>query len=164
MRSLWKDPAAELATVFPASCIEMLGAVMSKPKVIRLLVDSLAREMSLDGDHTEGMIGELLRLERQMSSAIRGGVALPYLEVCDAPRLVGAIGLAPGGVEFDSSDGQPTRLVFLMLVPPSRVDDAARLRTWLANFGRSQIASPSPENLIRPDQFILNLIQADPAA
>ena len=50
MHSLWKDPAAELETVFPPSCIEMLGAVMRKSKVIRLLLESLAREMSLDRD------------------------------------------------------------------------------------------------------------------
>jgi mannitol/fructose-specific phosphotransferase system IIA component (Ntr-type) len=42
---------------------------------------------------------------------------MPHLRTEAVYRFVGAIGLAPNGVDFQSLDGAPTKLIFLLLGP-----------------------------------------------
>jgi Kef-type K+ transport system membrane component KefB/mannitol/fructose-specific phosphotransferase system IIA component len=66
----------------------------------------------------------LLR-ESLMPTGIGRGMAVPHarLKGLSSPLLV--VGLAPGGIDFDSPDGFPAHIVFLILTPLQ--DDGAQL-------------------------------------
>ena len=59
--------------------------------------------------------------ERELlaSTAIGDGIAIPHGKLDSVGRLVGALGRAVAGIEFDSIDGKPTHLVFMLVAPAS---------------------------------------------
>jgi PTS system nitrogen regulatory IIA component len=58
----------------------------------------------------------LVERERLASTAIGEGVAIPHGKMA-IPRLVGAVGRSREGVDFESMDGSPTHLFFVLVAP-----------------------------------------------
>jgi fructose-specific phosphotransferase system IIA component len=87
----------------------------SKDDILRELVQVIRDENSVnDGD-------ELLRAVREreavLSTGIGNGVAIPHGKSPVVPNLVMAAGCTTEPVDFDSLDGQPVRLFFLLVGP-----------------------------------------------
>ena len=59
--------------------------------------------------------------ERELlaSTAIGDGIAIPHGKLDSVDQLVGALGRSVRGLEFDSIDGKPTHLVFMLVAPSS---------------------------------------------
>jgi len=55
--------------------------------------------------------------EQLASTAIGDGIAIPHGKLDAVGRLVGALGRTCEGVEFESIDGRPTHLVFMLVAP-----------------------------------------------
>jgi PTS system nitrogen regulatory IIA component len=65
----------------------------------------------------ESLLGVLREREALQSTGIGEGVAIPHGKVDGLDRLVAAFARSTTGVAFDSIDGQPTQLLFLLVVP-----------------------------------------------
>jgi PTS system nitrogen regulatory IIA component len=65
----------------------------------------------------ESLLGVLREREALQSTGIGEGVAIPHGKVSGLDRLVAAFARSTSGVDFDSIDGQPTQLLFLLVVP-----------------------------------------------
>src|SRR5262245_16328005 len=59
----------------------------------------------------------LIDREQLASTAIGEGVAIPHGKLAAVGEIVACLGRAPGGVEFDSMDKQPTFLFFVLVAP-----------------------------------------------
>jgi nitrogen PTS system EIIA component len=59
----------------------------------------------------------LQQRERLGSTGIGGGVAIPHGKIGDLEDLIVAFGRSRGGVAFNSNDGKPVHLFFLLLAP-----------------------------------------------
>lgn len=59
----------------------------------------------------------LLERERLGSTGVGQGVAIPHGKLADLDHLVGLFAKLETPVDFDSVDGQPVDLVFLLLAP-----------------------------------------------
>ena len=59
--------------------------------------------------------------ERELlaSTAIGDGIAIPHGKLDTVEHLVGTLGRSVAGLEFDSIDGKPTHLVFMLVAPSS---------------------------------------------
>lgn len=55
--------------------------------------------------------------EKIGSTGIGQNVAIPHGKVPDAKKIVGALGISRKGVEFQSLDGEPVNIIFLLLGP-----------------------------------------------
>jgi PTS system nitrogen regulatory IIA component len=51
------------------------------------------------------------------STGIGDGIAIPHGKMGGLARMIIAFGRSAGGVDFDSLDGQPARLFFLLVAP-----------------------------------------------
>jgi PTS system nitrogen regulatory IIA component len=51
------------------------------------------------------------------STAIGDGIAIPHGKVDTIDRLVGVLGRSVSGLAFDSIDGKPTHIVFMLVAP-----------------------------------------------
>src|SRR5215204_1750314 len=79
-----------------------------KGELIRELADHLAGHVP--GLDRESLAKVLSERERLASTAIGEGVAIPHGKLDSVGKLIGCIGRAPAGVDFDSMDGRPTHL------------------------------------------------------
>lgn len=92
-------------------------AARDKGEVIRELADHLAAHIGTAGIDREGLARVLLERERLASTAIGEGVAIPHGKMDAVGKLVACVGRAPAGVDFDSMDGRPTHLFFVLVAP-----------------------------------------------
>ena len=88
--------------------------------------------------------------ERLNSTALGEGVAIPHGKLPGLRRVVAAFGRSPGGVDFQSLDGKPTHLFFLLVAPE---DSAGAHLKALARISR----------LLKDEAFRRRLIEAGTA-
>jgi nitrogen PTS system EIIA component len=86
-----------------------------KEGAIRELVDLLAN--ATDIKDREGLVRAVLAREALGSTGIGQGVGIPHAKSQVVKELVAAFGLSRGGVNFDSLDGEPVHLFFLLIAP-----------------------------------------------
>jgi PTS system nitrogen regulatory IIA component len=63
------------------------------------------------------MVKTLLDREKLGSTGIGDGIAIPHGKLADLDELIVSFGRSRQGVEFDSMDGKPANLFFLLLAP-----------------------------------------------
>jgi PTS system nitrogen regulatory IIA component len=63
------------------------------------------------------LLGVLRERESLQSTGIGEGVAIPHGKIGGLDRLVATFARSSAGVDFDSIDGQPTHLFFMLVVP-----------------------------------------------
>ena len=96
-----------------ASILDLTATV--KDDLLAELAGALsAAEPALDRD---GLLTVLREREALQSTGIGEGVAIPHGKVQGLDRLVATFARSTGGVDFESIDGQPTQLFFLLVVP-----------------------------------------------
>jgi nitrogen PTS system EIIA component len=86
--------------------------------------DVLAEMSTHLAKHQSGIDPTALRKvleERELlaSTAIGDGIAIPHGKLDTVEHLVGTLGRSVPGLEFDSIDGKPTHLVFMLVAPSS---------------------------------------------
>lgn len=92
-------------------------AAHTKAGVLAELSRHLASHV--DGVDPDGLRKVLEDRELLASTAIGDGIAIPHGKMDAVGRLVGALGRARQGIEFESIDGKPTHLVFMLVAPAS---------------------------------------------
>ena len=87
----------------------------TKDEVLREMAQALSdAEPSLGGDR---LLEVLVEREKLQSTGIGDGVAIPHGKMAGLDRLVASFARSVKGVDFESIDGQPTHLFFLLVVP-----------------------------------------------
>ncbi len=90
-----------------------------KQKALAELTDSLIScEPSLERDD---VIAVLQEREKLGSTGIGDGVAIPHGKLAGIPELRLVFGRSHSGVDFESMDGQPAYLFFLLIAPEESV-------------------------------------------
>lgn len=88
-----------------------------KREAIEELVELMAE--SCERCDADTILEAVLARERDGSTGLEKGVAIPHAK-CDAvDRLRIVVGVSRDGVEFESQDGKPSHLFFLMIAPTS---------------------------------------------
>jgi len=93
-------------------------------------LDELARVVAADGVETtfEELSEAIGRRERLMSTGIGHGLAVPHVRLGSTKRAVMAIGIQPAGIaDYESLDGEPVRLVLLIVAPEGEHETYIRL-------------------------------------
>lgn len=129
------------------------GLVRDGAFVPSLTANTSARAIEELGRALRPVIGDLVEpalisvLERELVAATGLGddVAIPHAPVEGLTKPVVALGLSPGGIDFDAPDGRPARIVFLLLLPPRAYDDEVRV---LAALSRSVFDEAAREALL----------------
>ena len=118
-----------------------------KEGVIREMVEGLRAAGQFKNADVEDIIRAILKRELLGSTGIGRGVAIPHTKHASVDRLVGTVALSPGGVSFESLDGEPVHVFVLLISPQDRPGDHLRA---LENVSRS----------LRDDGYVRSLRQA----
>jgi len=96
--------------------IEALKA-KSKRAVLSELSEIFTRDHA--GIQSEAMIEVLLEREKLGSTGIGDGIAIPHGKLKGLDSLVISFGRSREGIDFDSIDGRPAHIFFLLMAPES---------------------------------------------
>jgi PTS system nitrogen regulatory IIA component len=88
-----------------------------KENVLEELVDLLIEAGEIDKRCRAKMLESLMSRENLGSTAIGQGVAIPHAKTECVSKLVAAFGISKKGVDFDSLDGEPAYIFFLLAAP-----------------------------------------------
>ena len=88
-----------------------------KEGVIRELVDSLVDAGVIVKNKKEDIVKILMTRETLGSTGIGQGIGIPHGKTSYVKSLVAAFGLSKKGIDFESLDGEPTYIFFLLLAP-----------------------------------------------
>jgi len=85
----------------------------TKEEVLRELVELTCR--GEDEQFCAAVLKTIMERERLMSSGIGQGIALPHGLWTHETPFAGSLGIPAQPIEFDSIDGQPVEIVFLLV-------------------------------------------------
>jgi PTS system nitrogen regulatory IIA component len=88
-----------------------------KEDVIKELVDVLINTGDIEKRHRNKLIEALMAREALGSTAIGQGIAIPHAKSDCVDKLIAAFGLSKKVVDFDSLDGEPAYIFFLLVAP-----------------------------------------------
>lgn len=89
----------------------------TKKEVIEELVDSLVKAGAIEKKIRNKLVEVLMAREALGSTAIGQGVAIPHGKCENVTKLTAALGISKKGVDFDSLDGEPAYIFFLLAAP-----------------------------------------------
>ncbi len=72
---------------------------------------------SVGGSDREAMLADVLTREEKASTGIGKGIAIPHARTSGVPTTIGALGISREGIDFESEDGKPCHLIFLIIAP-----------------------------------------------
>ena len=87
--------------------------------ILNELVAPIARNTGIDQSE---IVRVLMERERLGSTGIGGGIGIPHGKLKNLEKLVLGFGLSRKGVDFESMDGYPTHLFFLLITPEHATD------------------------------------------
>jgi nitrogen PTS system EIIA component len=76
-----------------------------------------SRAAKLTGLNERVIFETLIQREKLGSTGIGGGIAIPHGKLPKLDRLVGVFARLDRAIDFESLDGQPVDLIFLLLAP-----------------------------------------------
>lgn len=97
-----------------------------KEGVVRELVASLVEAGSLADEQQEAIVAKVMEREELGSTGIGRGIAVPHTKHPSVAKPVGTVGVSKGGVDFQSLDGEPVQLFFMLISPPDQPSDHLR--------------------------------------
>lgn len=88
----------------------------TKDELLKEIVDLFVAVKNLK--HSEVVLEMLRQRERLGSTGIGKGIAIPHGRTTSAAEITIAFGKSKEGVDYDSIDGKPVHLVFMIIAPP----------------------------------------------
>jgi PTS system nitrogen regulatory IIA component len=82
-----------------------------------ILEELVAPVAEIAGVQQEDLVKVLLEREHLGSTGIGGGIGIPHGKMKDLDSLVLGFGLSRQGVDFESLDGKPAHIFFLLVTP-----------------------------------------------
>ena len=92
-----------------------------RPTALKALADKVTAASVLQD--ADVLYERLLEREELGTTGIGAGVAIPHCKMKNLDEVIVAIGVSQRGVDFAAEDGQPARLLFLVVSPEGRPAD-----------------------------------------
>ncbi len=116
-----------------AESIELNGQAANKADAISKMVSLMVKRGNIKDEATYKKA--VIAREEESTTAVGGGIAIPHAK-SDAVKAAGLAAMVlKGGVDYDSPDGEPVKLLFLIAAPNTKenihLDVLSRLSTLL---------------------------------
>ncbi len=122
----------KLIDVVQESCVEVGLALDEKEDVLRALATAAKRAEGLEHVDEDSIVGGLRAREALGSTGFGGGIAIPHCRIAGVTQFVVGLLTIPGGVDFESLDGEPVKLVVFIIGPDEVSDRHVRLLSTIS--------------------------------
>ena len=125
---------------------------LDKWDAIRQLVAFLMRTHRVEHISQEELYQSVVNRENEVSTAMGKAIALPHGRIEKGPAIQGVMGILRNGIDFDSPDGEPVRLIVLIVTPDDKRDLHLKVLASLSAMVREEairtrlMAAISPED------------------
>ncbi|MDA3812180.1 MAG: PTS sugar transporter subunit IIA [Spirochaetaceae bacterium] len=133
-------------------CVKVPLTGTTKNDILRELLLLLKNAGKIDD--VESIFTILRKREDLGSTGLEAGIAVPHAKTDDIRDLVLAVGIAPAGVDFESLDGKPSKIFFLVLAPPEQTGKHLEVLSEIARISQSSaflrvlISSQTPQEVV----------------
>jgi len=87
----------------------------------------------------EELIKVLIERERLGSTGIGNGIGIPHGKLKDLDKLALSLGISRHGIDFDSIDGRPTHIFFLLITPEKSTGIHLKLLAHISRILRNEM-------------------------
>ena len=91
----------------------------TKPEILREMVETLVQAFTLK--HRDEILDAVLTREKQKSTGIGCGLAVPHAKVDYVDRMCMVASTVKDGIDFDTMDREPVYLLMLIVSPSNTV-------------------------------------------
>ena len=120
----------------------------TKEDVINELVDLFKNDSRVED--IEKVRSAVLDREKVMSTGVGKGFAIPHGKTNSVKEIIGAFGRIPDGIDYESLDGNPVQLIFLLIGKDNLISTHIKLLSRISR-------------LMNKDDFRHRLIEANTA-
>ena len=103
----------------------------TKEEAIKQLTDVLISTNRLEADK-DRLLDSVLTREADMSTCFGEGLAVPHGLLPTGSRMVGAMGISPEGLPFETPDGKPVHCMVVLATPENERDRHLQVLAALA--------------------------------
>jgi mannitol/fructose-specific phosphotransferase system IIA component (Ntr-type) len=165
-------PAGVACRVFSARGPSVLLSELLNPDRVKVPLQGATKEALLEELvgvlHAGGAVSdpaEVLRAvrarEEVLSTGIGSGVAIPHGKSNAAPELAMAAGVLPTPVEFEALDGEPVRLVFMLVGPESAAGAHVKALSRISRLVRREELRDRLSSVASAEEFLRVLTEAE---
>ena len=113
----------------------------TKEAAIREMVKSIMDAGAIAEEDYEQIVRNVLKREELGSTGIGHSVAVPHTKNPNVKKMVGTVAVSQSseGVDFDSLDGLPVRVLFMLISPPDQPAEHLRALEHIAKQLRNDV-------------------------
>lgn len=93
-------------------------------------IEAILRQMSADGLFPSALVADLraslIRRDELGPTGIGEGVAIPHVWHTSLDRMLAALAVSRGGLDYPSLDGEPVHIIVVILTPPDVAYEPAK--------------------------------------
>ncbi len=130
-----------------------------KKQAIAELVELLRANKKIK--KTDEIIETVMERERLGSTGIGQGVAIPHGKTDALSEQVGALGISQKGVEFNSLDGEPVYIIFLLVGPVEVAGQHLKALSRISRLFKDKFFRQSLRDAKKEDEVVKIIEQED---
>ena len=119
-----------LRDIFPPEYIIVNLKAADRDEAFAELVDHLCNAGKING--RKEILGAIAEREAKMSTGIEKGIAVPHGKTDAVNTVCGAVGISRGGIDYDTLDGEPVYILFMVVAPPQDTEQHLKVLRHLA--------------------------------
>ena len=89
----------------------------TKSEIIREMAQLFVKSGVLDSEDMEEFVKEINEREKLTPTGMQDGIAIPHARTPFVKQLSLALGISKEGIDFESMDGEPSKLIFMIAAP-----------------------------------------------
>lgn len=153
----------KLGEILTPAMVKLDFTAPDKASAIRALVDFSIERGTIPADRRQKVIDALEAREKIATTGLDNGVALPHatVDVLDEPAV--AVALSRAGVPFESTDGKPSRILILLVIPRRGIQKHVRTLAAIARLVESPAMRESLTSATTAEQ-VLEIIRREESA
>lgn len=110
----------KLAELLPKNAIVVDLKSTDKKGAIKELAGTFKDAYGFKTAKITAITGKIMDREKQGTTGVGGGVAVPHAKIEGIDGICGAFGKSAAGIDFSAIDGEPVNLIFLVIASPDK--------------------------------------------
>ena len=146
----------KIVDILKPECVVSELSATNKDEALKELSHALS--ISLEGVSEDDMTTVLVEREKLGSTGIGDGVAIPHGKMKQVKRVVASFGRSSKGIDFDSIDGKPAHMFFLLIAPEDSAGIHLKALARISKLSRDPLFRTSLLNA-KDQEEVFNIIK-----